>query len=122
MRNLARWKTLSRSLDLFPIAQESGDALVCERMIEQQLQDLERHGRNMSAGQGALDHMQRMTQRRRQHLRLVVVVLVDLDDLANHVHAIVADIVKTSYKWAYVSRTRFRAHQSLCRREAQRHV
>src|SRR5882672_2280017 len=67
---------------LAPILHELIEPFIGEWVIEQHVEHLERHGADMRARQGRIDHVRGGTQRRREHLRLVSVVLVDLRDAA----------------------------------------
>src|SRR5262245_5609634 len=66
---------------LGPIRQELCLALVGQRMIEQLVNHLERHSRDISAESCSFNDVNRMTQARGENFSLPAVVLIDLDDL-----------------------------------------
>src|SRR5437588_63877 len=89
-------------------------------MLEQLLDDLEWHGSNVCAEARRFDDMQRMTNTRRQNLRLEMIVVEDFPDLANKSHPFVSDVIQSSNKRADETRSRFRRHQGLRGIEDQR--
>src|SRR5437870_3904390 len=73
---------------LLVISQESRQAFVRQWMVEQHIENLERHGRNMRPGFGGLQHMDRTTDGCRKYLRRISVFAVDLEDVSNQFHPI----------------------------------
>src|SRR5690625_6502190 len=63
-----------------------------------------------------------MTKRGGEHLGLVAVVLVDLHDLVDQLHAVGRDIIKTAHERADVRGACFSSNECLRGREAQRTV
>src|SRR3546814_2271274 len=73
---------------LFPIGEETGNALFRQDMVEQRLDDGGRHGGHVSADLRCLQHMDRMTDRGHQDFRGEVIIVVDQADVFNKLHAI----------------------------------
>src|SRR5215510_13118250 len=95
-------------LDLLPILKEIGQADVGQRVFEQLLYNLERHGGDVRAEPRRFDHVQRVADAGRQNLGVKSVVVVNLPNLPDKSHAFVADIVKSADERADESRSRFR--------------
>src|SRR5207237_2658617 len=69
-----------------------------------------------------LDHVHRVPAARDQYFGREVVVVVDLHDLANQLHAIGRHVVETADERTDVARANFRGEERLRRRETERHV
>ena len=69
-----------------------------------------------------VDDVDRVTNRRRQHLGLEAVVRVDLADVADEIHADRADVVQTAQERADVGGSGLRGQERLGGREAERLV
>src|SRR5207247_10779689 len=65
------------------ILEEHFESLVRQRMVEQHVEHLERHGGDVRAGRGRIDHMRWRTHGSGQDLSLVAVILVNGDDAAD---------------------------------------
>ena len=70
----------------------------------------------------ARQHVQRVAHAGHQHLGLEVVVSVDLDDLGDHLHAVLADVVQAAHEGADVGGAGLGAQQRLVGAEDQGHV
>ena len=81
-----------------------------------------RTGRDVGAHLRRFDDVDRMAAARDEHLRRELVVVVDLDDLANEIHAVRRDVVEPADERADVGGAGLRGQQRLRRREAQRDV
>jgi hypothetical protein len=79
--------------DFAPIAEELLQAPVGKRMIEELVDNFERHGSDMGASHCRGDNVVWRAERRREDLGLVAVVVVDLDDLVDEFHSIQANVV-----------------------------
>src|SRR5262245_30355488 len=95
-------------LDLLPILKEIGQADVGQRVFEQLLNHLERHGGDVRAEPRRFDHVQRVADAGRQNLGVKSVVVVNLPNLSDQSHAFVADVVQAADERADESRSRFR--------------
>src|SRR5215510_13358137 len=95
-------------LDLLPILKEIGQADVGQRVFEQLLYHLERHGGDVRAEPRRFDHVQRVADAGRQNLGVKSVVVVNLPNLPDQSHAFVADVVQAADEGADESRSRFR--------------
>src|SRR5438552_13300628 len=115
-------KKLDLGARLVPVVQELLEPDIRQRMLHEHLEDRERHGRHVRARLGRVDDVQRVADRRRQHLRLETVDAVDLTDIAHQVHADRGDVIETAEKWADVRRPRLRGEEGLGCREAERLV
>src|SRR5688500_12143534 len=65
-------------------------------MIEQLIDHLERHGRNVCAETCRFNHVNRMAQARCENFRLPTVVLINLNDVLKQVEAVLADVVQAA--------------------------
>src|SRR5262245_25180184 len=81
---------------LLPIGQELCLPLIGQRMIEQLVDNLKRHRRDVGAQAGRFDHMNRIPQTRSEHFSLPVVVLIDLDNVAQQDQSVLSDIVESA--------------------------
>src|SRR5438128_5285912 len=109
-------------LRLLPVFEELLEADVRERMVEQLIDDGRRARRDVGAEACRLDDVDRMTAARDEDLGREVVVRVDLDDVANQLHAVGRDVVEPSDERADVAGADLRGEQRLRRREAERHI
>src|SRR5436305_673619 len=71
--------------DVAPVLQKLLESLVCQRVVEEHVQNLEGHGADVGAGRGGIDHMSGGAQLSRQDLRLETVVFIDVGDAADQV-------------------------------------
>src|SRR5437660_1220902 len=83
----ARRSSLHR-LHFLPILQELLEADGRERMVEELIDHRGRTGRDVGAHPRGLDDVDRMTAAGDEDLGGELVVVVDLDDLANELHAV----------------------------------
>ena len=66
--------------------------------VEKLIENLERHCPDMRTRHSRCDHMIRHTQRCREDLSLIAVVVEYLHDLLDHLHAVDTDVVKAANK------------------------
>ena len=111
---------LARSLAV--ILEELGQPRVCQRMLEELFDDLERHGGAVGAGKRGLNDVHRTTDARGEHLRVVVVVFVDRDDLLHDIHAFGRSVVDAPHERGNVCGSRLGREKRLRRAEAERDV
>src|SRR5437667_969799 len=117
---LARDRSLLENLVV--ILQELFQALIRERVIEEHVQNFERHRSNLRSRHRRLDHVCGRPQRSRQNLRLKTVIFVDGRESANQIHPSPADIINPADKRTDDISPGFGRKQRLARRETQRHV
>src|SRR5437867_12410415 len=103
--------------DLLPVLEEPLQTDVREGVLGHLLQHVERQRNDVRAELRGLDHVERMANRRDEDLTIPVVVPEDLDDLANHLHPLLALVVEASDERAHVLRTRLRRKNRLGRAE-----
>src|SRR3990170_6859551 len=108
--------------DLLPIFEESLQTNVRERVLCHLLEDLERHRHDVRADLRGVNHMQRMAYRRDEDLTVPFVVPEDRNNLANHLHSILANVVEATDERAHVLRPRLRGEDCLVRAEDQRRI
>ena len=109
-------------LGLLPVRQELLQPDVGQRMIEQRVDHRRRAGADVGAHARRLDDVHRAARAGDEDLGLEVVVAVDLDDVANQLHAGRRDVVEPADERADVGRADLGGEQRLRRREAQRDV
>src|SRR5213593_929002 len=115
--------TESRLLrDLRPIVQESLQPDVGEGVLRHLLQDVEGQRDDVGPELRGLDHMQRMAYGRHEDLAVPIVVVENLDDLPNHLHAFLTHVVQAADERAHVLRASFRRQDGLVRGEDQGRV
>src|SRR4051812_17832926 len=108
--------------DFPPIAQELLQALVRERVLEELLQHLEWHRRDIRSQARGFDDVQWMANARRQHLRPPLVVAIDFDNLGEHPEPALSGIVEAAHEWADVGGARLRRQDRLRGGKAERDV
>src|SRR5690242_5545266 len=86
-------EALSR-LRFLPVGEETLQAGGGGPVPHEVVEKWEWTGRHVGAQPGRPDHLARVPDASRQHLGGVVVVREDLDQLRDHVHAVVADVVQ----------------------------
>src|SRR6185437_14803970 len=91
-------------------------------MVQQLIEYLRRDRRHVSARERALAHMADAADRGGEHLGLETVIVVDIADVVDQRHAVLAAIVDAADEGRNVSRARIRRHHRLDRREAERDV
>src|SRR5437879_4797204 len=74
----------------FPVVQKVFEALIRQRMLEHLINNLRRNGGHMRARERGLYHVQWMAYGCGEHLRLVSVVVVNLYDVFDQLHAVFA--------------------------------
>src|ERR671911_365567 len=81
-----------------PVLEKRRKPLIGERVLDQLVEDLGRNGRDIGPKPRRLDHVAGMADRGDQHLggQPVAVVAEDLDDLADELHAVLADVVEAA--------------------------
>ena len=82
-------------------------------MLVKLFEDIVAHGANVRAGEGGFEHMQRMTDGGGKNVGFESVIRIDGFDLANDVHADVAERVEATDEWADISRATFGGEQGL---------
>src|SRR5579859_153570 len=92
--------------DLLVVLQERRQPFIGQRMVEHHVQDLERDGGDVRPRESGFHHMHWMPDRRGEYLRLVSVIAVDGQDVADQIHAVLADIVEPADERAHVGRAR----------------
>src|SRR5713226_6038563 len=117
---LARDRSLLE--DLVVILQELFQALIRERVIEEHIQNFERHRSNLRSRHRCLDHVCGRPQRSRQNLRLEAVILVDGRESANQIHPGPADVINPADERTDDVGPGFGRKQCLTRGETQRHI
>lgn len=115
------------SLELRPecflvVGKEDFDSFVRERVLHAVLNDFEGACRDVGAGDRALEHVVRVPDARGENLGLHAVVVVDGADLADEIHAVLADVVESADERADEERACLRDHKRLQALEAQREV
>ena len=85
-----------RLAGLGPIRHEAGNALVGQHMVEQGLDDGRRRGHHIGADLGAVEHVDRVTDRRDQDFGVERVIVVDQADVFDQLHAVEAIIIMTA--------------------------
>src|SRR5678815_4195431 len=100
-------------LDLLPVLEEVGKANIGERMFEKLFDDLERHCRDVRADPRGFDHVQRMTDARREYLCFELIIVEDLANLLDQPHPVVPDVVQSTQERTDKARTRLGGHQRL---------
>src|SRR5438309_5706859 len=98
---------LASGVGLLPVVKEPFQAFISERMLEHLINDFGGNGRHMGTGQRGLNHVQRMADGRSQHLCLVIIILVDLHDFFDKLHAVLADVVEAPNEWRTIRRSSF---------------
>src|SRR4051812_5597437 len=91
-------------------------------MVEHHVEHLPGNRAHMRARERRFHNVQWMPQRRGEDLSLESVVRVDGFDVADQLHAVLADVVEPAHEWAAIDCASFGDHQRLVRREAQGHV
>ena len=91
-------------------------------MFVELLQNVETHRAHRRPGQGGFQHVQGMADGGHENLCGVVVVVEDRLDLADDVHAHVADRIQPAHEGADVGRPALRGQQGLQWREGDRDV
>lgn len=105
-----------------PVVEESLEADVRERMLEEHLQNLVGHGRDVRAGLDRLDDVQRMADAGDEHFALEAVVLDHVHGVGDGAHTVVRDVVDSTDEVGNERRARFGGHQGLRDGEDERHV
>src|SRR5439155_9612961 len=108
--------------ELRPVLQELLEADVGQRMLHELLEHRERDRHDVGAGLRGVDHVERVTDRRGEHLGLEALDAVDLADVADEVHADVGNVVEASEERTDIDGARLRREEGLGRREAERLV
>src|SRR5262245_62375660 len=111
-----------RRLRLLPILQELLQPDVGQRVVEQGIDHRRRAGCDVGPHARRFDNVIWVSAAGDENLRRVLVVVEDLDDLANHFHAVRGDVVQPADEGADVAGARLRGEQRLRWREAQRDV
>src|SRR5690606_12043200 len=107
LRTLSLRNDVSRTLrQLLPVRQERLESLVRQRVADQLVQHLRRDRGDVRTQQGSFDHVHRVPDRGDQHFRVEVVVVVDLHDLCDQIHAVLADVIEPPDERRDVGRTR----------------
>src|SRR4051812_16793912 len=81
-------------LHLRRIGQERCQSFIGQRMVEHHVQHLPGKRAHMRAGKRSFYYVQRMPQRSRKNLRLESVIRIDGLDVADQLHAVLADVVE----------------------------
>src|SRR5437667_442719 len=108
--------------ELGPVVEELLEPEVRQRMLHELLEHGERHRHHVRARLRRVHHVERVADRRGEHLRREPLDPVDLTDVADEVHADVRDVVEATEERADVVGARLRREQRLGRREAERLV
>src|SRR5438477_8407416 len=95
---------------------------VGERMVEELLQDGERHRRDVGTGERGLRDVHRTPDRGREDLGGDLLLAIGGDDIRDDTHAVLVDVVETAGEWTDDVRPDRRGEQRLVHREAQRDV
>src|SRR6266508_2422800 len=102
---------------LAPVREELCLALVSQRMVEQLINYLKRHGRDVRAHSRRFDHVYGMAHARSQYFSFPIVVPVDLDDVLEQQQAVFSDIVEPAQERADERSAGFCRHDGLgCRK------
>lgn len=107
---------------LLVIRQEALETDVGEGVLHAVGDDLEGRGGDISAGEGAVEHVVGVADARGEDFCIESVVVVDLADVADELHAVFADIIETTDEGADEERTRLGHHHRLQGLEAKSHV
>ena len=107
---------------LVPIFKKLFKSAVRKRMVEKLIEDLERHCPDMRTRHSRCNHMVRHTQRCREDLSLIAVVVEYLHDLLDHLHAVDPDIVKAANKRTHDVGAGLRCQQRLRCGKDERYV
>ena len=69
-------------------------------MLEEHFENFERHGSDMRSHLRGFDHVHRMAKARGEHLCLVIIRAINLEDVAKKNHAVLRDIIEAAEKRA----------------------
>src|SRR4030042_624890 len=83
-------------LHLLPVLEEALQAAVGERVLEKRVEDARRHGADVGAHPGRLQDVHRVAQAGGEDLAVEVVVVEDLDDVGDELHARGRDVVEAA--------------------------
>src|ERR1051325_1873793 len=100
------------STTLRPVSQELGLSLFRQRVIEQLIDHLERNRRDVGAYSRCFDHVNGISQTRRQNFGFPRVVLIDLDDALQQFETVLADVIEPAEKRADERSTRRASRQT----------
>src|SRR6266581_6825456 len=120
MRLAQRERRLLR--DLLPVVQEPLQPDIGQGVLRHLLQDVERQGDDVRAELRGLNDVERMADRGDEDFAIPFVVPEDRDDLADHLHPVLAHVVEPADERADVLRARLRREDRLVRAEDQGRV
>src|SRR5579884_433224 len=106
----------------FPIVQKHLQADICHGVFIEGLHDIERHRGHVGPGQQRFQNLLPRTYAGRENLCLVSIAIVDIANLLDQQHAVIACEFFAMNKRADVRCSCLRGQISLHRGEAQRHV
>jgi len=104
---------------LVPVRPELDDPGRRERVVDHLLEDLEREGRDMGAGERRLRHVEWVPDRGREDLGVELVDRHDIDELADDDHPVLVDVVEPADERRQERCPGLRREKSLVGREDQ---
>ena len=113
---------LDRSACGIPVVEESGEPFIGERMAAQLPENLRRQGAAVSSDEHAFDDVHWVAKRCGKDLGVEAIIVVDLPDLADQLHALTGDVVEAAHERRDECRACFRSEKRLGDGEAQGHV
>src|SRR5262245_40303893 len=105
-----------------PIFQKLLDAAIRQRMFQHLFENFCWKRADIGTHESCLDYMDRMANGRHENLGLELVIVVDLKNIANEIHAVLADVVETTHKRANEVSAGFGGQNGLRRGKHQGYV